>query len=433
VANTGSKGTQVEMFRKIFNGGSTQGGGRSGKKGDDRRIRGDQIQGEDGVANEGLIFKDAERELYKYEMPTQERGFSDVLQNHEPGRTFGYVAVTGGEEESTESRFSRLFRFQPIIKKALVQTPKRFNMKLFNEIENLPLHSLIKAKMKYEYVLLKRVTFIVSPLMSLFDEYTDVFATVVDLRMKRSQKRQTLKYSSNGTYKGDVSLDYSIPIASLDKVSFSISIEVPIMNNGEQWAACQVEAVIEESDYPQNPTFKEVLGVSGMPKSGLIKYSHDPTTLDLTIHNNHRAQLQDMYLAGDLLEETEARKEKTVKREYVKSSVGPGVLKHQLPGTIPVNDWDAVRRSGPGRVAIDQQSQDPDEGSVQSMTKQNTPLASIEDQDSLLSFEKEAAINAEMNNGADRLSAEDRVKQFNEEKKKRKVNMFEIKVEDIRD
>nr|QYF49542.1 MAG: movement protein [Guangxi phenui-like virus] len=318
----------------------------------------------DGMENDALLNRDADRQLYRFEMPTQERGFSDLLDAHNPGERFPHVAIVGDDVESLASRTRRLVQTAPQIKRNVVQLPKRISISLFNQQEQLPLSNLLNKRVKLPYVHFQRITVMITPLSSIFDEFTDVKATILDRRFRRANEKQTLLLSSNENYVGDLSLDYSVPVISLDKILLCLNLEVPIMNNGEQWASCQMEVVVEESDYPLTIPFKEVLAVTKMPRTALEKYSHDPTKLDMTIHNIHRPRLMDMFMRKEIANELQPLEEKVSKNMYSKSTIDQGFSRKKKIGMVPTNDWEAVNRLKSNQIPLDQQSIDPEDADI---------------------------------------------------------------------
>lgn len=304
--------------------------------------------------NKDELGNDAERRLYQHKLPEQELGFGELLKDHTRGEKFPYVMISTDDGPTDESRISFLQRFQALIVSSNVSIPKRLNMNLVKEVEEISFSNCFGKKIKMEFVLLKKAVFVLTPLSSMFDRYTDVLACIVDKRFRGSVIRQELLLSSNKDYTGELSLDYSIPKTSLDKVFFCVNLETPIMNTGEQWASIQIELDVEESDYPQRPNFKRVLATSSMPRSGLLKYNYNPMKMDLSIHNNHRDQLLEMYADGDLVRPSDPETVKTGKLEYAKSSAPTvkktGILK------VPTNDWEAVQNRAPDKIPMDQKS-----------------------------------------------------------------------------
>jgi hypothetical protein len=307
--------------------------------------------------NSEEVQNDAERRLYKHKMPEQDQGFSDLINGHERGTKFPFVMVSTDDGPSEESRISYLQRFQALIQSKSISIPNRINLNLIKEVEEMSFQSILNRKVKMPFVLLKRAVVMITPLSSMFDTYTDVVACIIDKRFRGTTIRQELKLSSNKDYTGEMSLDYSIPIKSLDKVFFSITLETPIMNTGEQWAACQMELDFEESDYPMRPNFRPVLAVSSMPASGLTNHKFNPMRKDLTIHNSHRDKLMDMYLDGDLSRPSDPEADKTGKLIYSQTSAPPkSIVKKPSLTMTPYNDWDAVRNRKPDKVPIGQNS-----------------------------------------------------------------------------
>jgi len=348
------------IMSRVFGGGS-KGGTTDTRKRREKKVGGEQLQAKDGLENDALLSRDADRQIYRFEMPEQTRGFSDLLDMHDVGERFPSVAIVGDPGETTSARNRRLIQTAPHIKRAMILLPKRISVSMVNQQEQLPLSSLLAKKTKYPYVHFQRITIIITPLSSIFDEFTDVKATILDKRFRRANEKNTLILSSNENYVGDMSLDYSVPVSSLDKILLCINLEVPIMNDGEQWASCQMEVIVEESDYPLTIPFKEVLAVAKMPPTALEKFHYDPTRRDMTIHNNHRPTLMEMFRRGEIANELDPIEEKTGKLEYTKSTVGPGYSKKRKEGMVPVEGWEEIKKNTSKIIKQDQMSLDFDD------------------------------------------------------------------------
>lgn len=313
------------------------------------------------IHNAGTVMNDAERELYRYDLPKQERGFTDLLKSHKPGERFPYVAITGNDPESYDARVRRLVQLQPRINSRTIDLPEYVVVDLCKEIELYPLSQVLmyagrKSTINYRFLMLRKATVIFAPMTSMTDVFTNVKVTIVDSRFRTPVERGTLLLGSNNQYRGELNMDHCIPKTSADKVHLSISAEAPILNTGEQWGACQVFMEVEESDFPQVAPFKEVAGVSALPPTALETFDYDPTYKDLVIRNNHRKQLQDMYLAGDIADETEPMQEKKTSKVQAKSSA-QRILRSAMKSSDD-DEWAVIRKGVKATVADDANSLD---------------------------------------------------------------------------
>jgi len=175
-------------------------------------------------------------------------------------------------------------------------------------------------KSTFDYIMIKRISFVFSPLSSFVDTHSDIIVTLVDMRKRTDQTARSMVLQDNKQYKGEFTLDYCFPKESASKVSMSFAQEVPTFDTGEQWGACQIFLELEESDYPQMAAFQDTIGMASLTTSALEDYHHNPAHINLAIRNNHRKKLQDMYLQGQIADETEPLKDRMKKATYARSS-----------------------------------------------------------------------------------------------------------------
>jgi hypothetical protein len=176
------------------------------------------------------------------------------------------------------------------------------------------------------------------------------------MRKRSGHNSRGIMLQSNWQYKGGMSVDHSFPKTSADKLSFSFAQEVPTLNNGEQWGSVQIFLDIEESDYPQLTAFQETIGLAAGPETGLREYEHDPTTLDLAIRNNHLPKLRELYIKGEIADETEPKKDKQATVSYAKSSVNLKRAKTEKPALMNEDgtpDWSRVTEDKRAKTQAD--------------------------------------------------------------------------------
>jgi hypothetical protein len=388
----------------------------SGSKGDSvsRRVEAEVKQGND-------------QEVYQYEMPTNELGFGDFLKDHVPGERMPGIAISKKSSQPREALMRELEQMQPDVERRPIRLPKKFVLPLQNQEEKFCLDSVFTSlNPKYPYILIRKVSFVLTPLSSFFDDFTNVNVMILDTRMLNRPKRQTLTLNSNVDYRGSLSLDYCFPARSLHKMFLYMQLEVQLMEVGEEWGTMLMKIEAEELDFPVTEEFQPVAAVAQLPPSGLVRYKFDPTHMNLTIRDSHRQHLLELYESGDLADSTKPILNKTGRVKYASTSAARpprGGVVDQM-GNV---DWSNIRASG--RMDADMISTDPDEGSAQEeVTTSNpfkeralavqrardakkamksklplkddilSPVETVNDDDSsLLSFEKEANQNMEAN------------------------------------
>jgi len=347
---------------------------RKSKKGENP-FRGDRTQNEHEVGGrtaKDIVLNEADRQLYKYDLPQNTRGFGDLLQEHDGENMFPYAAITNEPDEEYDARLRRLTNLQPRINRRRLDVPDHVKLKLYKEVEEFPVTTLLSwqnAKQKsigYDYISIRRVALIMTPLSSFTDSHSNVIVTLLDLRKRGNQKARSLILTDNMQYKGEFALDYSFPKESAGKVSISVAQEIPTFDTGEQWGAMQIMLEVEESDYPQTFAFQETVGVASLTSSSLQKFTRDPAHLDLAIRDSHRSELQNLYLQGLIPDETEPKANVESKSKYSKSSGAGLKQKKKEPQKVRVGsdgeiDWSIVRSKARPMIPIDQVSEDPGE------------------------------------------------------------------------
>lgn len=325
-----------------------------------------------GVDNNAIagqvVNADAERQLFKYEMPSQQRGLTDLIQSHKNGSRFQYVALTGADVEEHGSRIRRLLMTRAIYNKSQIPTKDLPRLRLKEDSERFSLGDAIPAKGK-EFILLNKATIVFTPLTSFADKYTTMKISLMDMRLETDQERSSVKANTNVTVKCEFSMDHCVPRTDVNEVFLMISREVSHLSTGRMWGVVQVQLEVLETDFPFMENMKEVVGVLGLPSSGLDTFDKDPMHLDITMHNNHRMKMQDLYASGDIVDETAPMKEKTGRIAYAKSSVAPkSALKK--PAETQYDDfisqsigseWDYVKTAPKPRIAEDEISEEPEE------------------------------------------------------------------------
>jgi len=362
---------------------------------------------------ESEVRAENDQEVFQYDMPKAEMGFGDLLKEHQPGERVPGVAVTKKSSQSRGAVMRDLEQLQPDIERKPIKLPKKFVIQLKQQEEKICLDQIFtRTNPKFPYILIKRIRFILTPLSSFFDDFTNVNAMILDTRIINRPKRQTAKLNSNVDYRGSISLDYCFPISSLSKFFLYMQLEVSLMEQGEEWATVMMKVEAEEMDFPVMEDYQQVSIVAQLPPSGLERYKFDPTHMDLTIRDVHRQKLLDLYESGDIADTTKPILNKTSKAKYTATTVQKqhGAL-ISSGGSV---DWSGVRTVG--RQEIDEISvepsmdgfQEPSTSLVDALTEQAlneqramsnpNPQRIVEvDEESLTEMEKEALRNMESN------------------------------------
>lgn len=364
------------MLSKIFGSSSKGSKGRiSHQRSKSGQSPYNTLQARDAASREGkdtgeIVLSTAERQLYKHQMPQDERGFGDLLDAHEPGTKFPHAAIASKPLEDYTARMRRLANLQPRIERRRLDVPDHMTVKLSKPVEEFTMSSMLclntpkRKQDAMEYILVKRATFIFSPLSSFIDNHSDVIVSLVDMRKRTDNVARSLVLQDNKQYKGEFTLDYCFPRSSSNKLSMTFAQEIPTFDDGEQWGVCQIFLELEESDFPQILAFQETIGTASLTTSMLEKYSYHPAHRNLAIRDNHRAKLQGLYEQGDIVDETEAHHDRTKKLTYAKSS-GSGLVKksamkkHAVIDEQGNVDWSGVREFKAPEIPDDIASIDP--------------------------------------------------------------------------
>ncbi|UZA34088.1 movement protein [Edgeworthia chrysantha mosaic-associated virus] len=304
----------------------------------------------------------AKRQLYKFDMPTTDMGFQDLLKSYEEGNRFQYVALSGGTEESYESRVRKMVTLH--IKTDKKGEPK-VNVPLIKLTENniqYHLGQVVSVKKGPSYIRLASMLAVYTPLVSSFSEFSTVSLTLHDTRKISNTAIQTAKFNSNLQNKVELSLDFCVPRASAGKIILDVSLEQATLMQGEEWGTLSLIIVMESSEAPYVTNLKDVVSVVAMPPALLGSYTNNPNYIDTTITESHRKNVRDMYESGDIADETEPMKEELKAVTYARSSVAPK-KKGPKSGKSFGKGWEHLDGFRKPVTGIDEASYDP-EGSV---------------------------------------------------------------------
>jgi len=310
------------------------------------------------VARESM--NKAKRQMFQFDLPTTDLGFQDLLKSYEEGNRFQYVALTGGNEETYESRIRKVLTFNLSTNKKGLPKFEVPMVRLVDQSTQFNLGQLITQRKDFkEYIRLASVIGVYTPLISSFYEFSTVSFTLHDTRKISRTAVQTAKYNSNLQNKIEMSLDCCIPKVSADKVILDVGLEQATLISGEQWGVLQLVITLETSDVPYVTNMKEVVSVVGMPPALLETYRNNPNYIDTTITEAQKKTIRDMYESGDIADETEPLKEELKPVTYAKSSLG---LKKKGPRTDKEygSGWDHLNKMRRPLEKFDEASIEPE-------------------------------------------------------------------------
>jgi len=310
------------------------------------------------VARESM--NKAKRQMFQFDLPTTDLGFQDLLKSYEEGNRFQYVALTGGNEETYESRIRKILTFNLSTNKKGLPKFEVPMVRLVDQSTQFNLGQLITQRKDFkEYIRLASVIGVYTPLISSFYEFSTVSFTLHDTRKISRTAVQTAKYNSNLQNKIEMSLDCCIPKVSADKVILDVGLEQATLISGEQWGVLQLVITLETSDVPYVTNMKEVVSVVGMPPALLETYRNNPNYIDTTITEAQKKTIRDMYESGDIADETEPLKEELKPVTYAKSSIG---LKKKGPRTDKEygSGWDHLNKMRRPLEKFDEASIEPE-------------------------------------------------------------------------
>lgn len=314
----------------------------------------------DGIV-ERKVMEGAERELYQYDQPSQELGMSDLIKNHENGTRFMYAAVTGKESEAMKSKLRRLVSFQPALRKKAIPIDNLPTIKLFKETEVFPLDQIMpqtkKVKEYGDYMRVSDAITMYGAVVSPDCNFTKVNVGITDNRLLRDKTVKSFEATTNMMSKGNLALPYCIPVSDADQLILTISRERAFLEEGRQWGAIQVQLILEFMMFPMQFDNQPVAAMNMVPSTALETPINNPNRIDISILNQDRKKLADLYLDGDLADETEPIENKTQAVKYAKSSISGAQKGKQLQPTS--SEWSFLKDKRVGQIDADQNSIEP--------------------------------------------------------------------------
>jgi len=154
----------------------------------------------------------------------------------------------------------------------------------------------------------------------------------VDDRLLQNKIAKSYVANTNIISKATMSLSYCFPRDEVDAITLTLSREAAFLEEGRQWGVAQVQITLEETEFPIQTHNTVVRAINTIPQSMLEERDVDPDMIDISMGNHDLQGLRQMYLDGDLADETEPVTQKTEIVKYAKSSLaGPKGRKSDKP------------------------------------------------------------------------------------------------------
>jgi len=303
----------------------------------------------------------AERELYQFEAPQQELGLSDLIAKHKSGQRFQFLALTGGESETFEARMRRMTTFRPRTNKSMIPLNDLPHIKLTNDSEDLNLASIMPKKGVGEYIRISGVSGYFAPTVSVMSKFSKVKIALMDSRFEPPAEIQSVLTNTNMDAKIELSMDYCVPRLAAAKLRLIVTREQAVMAAGEQWGALQAQVILEQTSFPYMSEMKRVIGILGPTASALEDHEVNPNTLDITMTENNRKLIRELYQQGDVADEGEAIIVKKKATQYAKSSI-KSLPKGELAESSGVArpGWEHMSNLRKPQIAAEEASVEPD-------------------------------------------------------------------------
>jgi hypothetical protein len=300
------------------------------------------ISSRDGIT-EQKVMQGAERELYQYDRAQQDLGMSDLIKLHEPGHRFLYAAVTGKEHEDVPSLQRRLKSFKPRLNKKSFPIDTLPNIPLFRETEVFPLVQVLPNRKKHQYGDYLRISDAVvlyGAVVSPSCNFTKILIGINDNRLLRDKMVKSFQATTNIEARGNLKLPYCIPVNEADQLQLTVSREQAFLEDGFQWGAIRIQLTLEFTDFPVQYENQEVSALNMITPSTLETPKTNPDFKDISILNNDRSKLADMYLDGDIADETEPVVNRSETVKYAKSSIMGTQKGKKMEAAAP--DWSFI-------------------------------------------------------------------------------------------
>jgi len=330
---------------------------------------------EDDIRRDQVVMKDASRENYRYDQPEQELGMADLTKKHSRGDRFLYAAVTASQDEEDSSRLRRLIKFQPKLARKAIPVPDLPSLALFKEVETFQLQHLLPPRKDklHTYINISEVLVVYGSLISSDSAFSKIKVSIIDNRLLGNKVAKSYIANTNVISKATMSLSYCFPRAEASQVNLSLSREAAFLEEGSQWGVAQVRIQMEETEFPTQSSNSTVQAINMLPQSMLEERPVNSDTIDISIMNNDRLRLRDMYMDGDLADETEPVINRMEAVKYAKSSLaGPKGKKTEKPMAEGWEHLSSLRQSG---AHAGDNSVDPsEEGSIEEVERGDVEL-----------------------------------------------------------
>jgi len=277
------------------------------------------LKSSNSPGNSEVMMKGSEREVMKYNQPTQELGMSDLIKQHTSGDRFMYAAISHKADDNHNSMLSRLIRHTAISNRSPIPEKKLPCIPLYEEVETFPLSGIVNKTGK-AYIHIVEVLVVFAPLVAPDSDYTQVKMAIMDSRFIDNRSIvKSFSAASNIVTKGSLKLSYCFPRAEVNKISLVVSRDAAFLQAGSQWGVLQLQVSMEDMDFPIQTDVMKVHAVNDLVGGLLENPDVSPNHLDVTMSEHDRIRLQQMYLNGDLRDASEAIAGKQEVTKYSKS------------------------------------------------------------------------------------------------------------------
>jgi len=351
------------------------------------------------TANDGSKTAEMSRELFSFPKPETKETMADYLNNHKEGDIFPYIAVTGKEEESKDSRLARMRAFVSPYNKS-VKPEMRINGVVLDMLvgslhiddlksyvdqtrlskaekrENKSFRNIEEHVFTKPYVQLRKVIGEFVPLLSGTADYTDLVLSLQDGRLLDNQvivQSNKLPTNSSGIF--ELSCDYCIPTKDIKQLSIKYELARPIMKEDFQWGAISFSISISESDTPYLTPKVEAMAVVRAPYTAMEEVLSDPDHKDVTYTSSQIKQFRQLYSQGDIADNDEPMRERMKISSYSKSTIRGAQKALQGPSHLGnVDGWSQLQGMkkpllADGEASVDAASGDEDDIDVKQTTR----------------------------------------------------------------
>nr|UHM27567.1 MAG: movement protein [Sanya phenuivirus 1] len=303
-----------------------------------------QVIGFQNTANDGSRAAEMGRELFAFPKPSEPENMAKYIENHKDGDIFPFVAVTGKDKETKESRLARMRAFVSPYGK-VVKPEMRVNGIILDmltgslHLDDLKSHvdgQRLNRQQKREnksfkldehvfskpYLQLRKITGEFVPLLSGTADYTELIFSLQDERLLEHQVIvQSDKIPTNSVGIFELSCDYCIPTKDVQQLALKYELARPIMKEDFQWGAVSLSISLCEADTPYLTPKIEAMALVKAPFTSLEDHDYDQDHKDVTYTSGQIKKFREMYQSGDIADNDEPLKERMKKSSYAKSTI----------------------------------------------------------------------------------------------------------------